>query len=155
MQASHLYRDTFAEVFGPGVVGIPRSIANPLAIYNILSGPLGPKPRKSLEKVSQGLWPQGPRESGKSLEKVSSLEKSRKDFFEPFPDSRGGPRAGGPGRFFQTFLRFRASGPERMANRFPTAVFGSGVVGTPESIRVRGRWNTPSLCSQRGAARRP
>ena len=70
-------------------------------------------------RVSRALWaretlkkslpgppaPGPPRESGKSLEKV--FRDLFRDFFQTlqtfsrlFPDSRGGPGAGGPGRLF-------------------------------------------------------
>ena len=67
----------------------------------------GPKPRKSLKKVSRGLWPRDPprvwkksRKSLESLEKVS--KRSRKTFSRLFPDSAG--------RLFSDF--FGVSGPE-------------------------------------------
>ena len=76
--------------------------ANPPASYRSLSGPPGPKPPKSLKKVSRGLWPRGPQKSGKSLEKVrKSLEKVCsglfRDFFPDFFQSR---------RFRETFSDF-------------------------------------------------
>ena len=86
-----------------------------MAIYRGLSSRPSPKPRKCLKKVSRGLRPRGPRESGKSLEKVFSGP--FQDFFQTletfsrlFPDSRGalGPEA--PGDFFSDF--FGVSGPE-------------------------------------------
>ena len=110
----------------PAVLGVflrvtlgptPRShcFGNPLTIYRGLSGPPGPKPRKSPKKVCRGLWPRDPPES---LEKVSkksgesgkSLEKVPRDFFETFSRLSGGPGAGGPGRLFSDF--FRVSGLE-------------------------------------------
>ena len=83
---------------------------NPLAIYRGLSGPPGPKRRKSLKKV--------PRESGKSLEKVFSGR--FRDFFQTletfsrlFADSRG-PRGWRPQEtFFRLFRGFGPGGPER------------------------------------------
>ena len=81
---------------------------NPLATYRGLSAPPGPKPQKSLKKVSRGLQPRGPpkvwKKSGKSLK---SLEKSRKGpekTFRDFFQTLGGPRARRPWEtFFQTF----------------------------------------------------
>ena len=83
-------------------------IGKPLAIYRGLSGPLGPKPRKSQKKVSGASGPRPPRESGKSLEKVSRVwKKSRKGPEKTFsrlcPDSWGGPGPEALGDFFQIF----------------------------------------------------
>ena len=80
---------------------------NPLTIYRGLSGPPGPKPRKSLKKVSRGRSPGTPRESGKSLEKVwrvlfetfSRLSRLFPDFFQTLG-----------GSLFSDF--FVVSGPE-------------------------------------------
>ena len=97
-----------------------------MAIYRGPWGPPGPKPPKSQKKV-----PRGPPESGKSLEKVSkksgkSPERSRKDFFETFPDSRG------PGRLFQTFSGFRARrARETPVNRHQKASFLSPIPQCP------------------------
>ena len=105
-------------------------LANPPASYRSLSGPPGPRFKKSLRKVSRGLRPRAPktlekvsknsekvpkvwkksRTSPKSLEKVSKM--SVRDFFEPFSM---GPEA--PGDFFQTLLGFRA----RRARETPVA----------------------------------
>ena len=75
----------------------------------------GPKPWKSLKKVSWGLRPQDPprvwkksRKSPESLEKVS--KRSRKTFSRLFPECRGVPGLEAPGDFFSDF--FRVSGPE-------------------------------------------
>ena len=75
---------------------------NPLTIYRGLSGSPGPKPPKSLKKVSRGLRPRDPprvwkkfRKSLESLEKVS--RRSRKTFSRLFPDSRGVPGPEAPG----------------------------------------------------------
>ena len=91
----------------------PAHFGNPLTIYRGLSGPPGPKPRKSLEKVSRGLRPGDPRESGKSLGKVfrdlfetfSRLSRLFRDLFQTLGGSRGRrPR--------ETFFRlFRGFGP--------------------------------------------
>ena len=71
-----------------------------MAIYRGRSGPPGPKPRKSLKKISRGLRARGPRESGKSLEKVFSGP--FRDFFQTLETfSR-------LSHFFQTFSGFRA-----------------------------------------------
>ena len=65
-----------------------------------VSGPPGPKPWRSLKKVSRGLRPQDPWESGKSLEKVFL------DLFETFFQTLR--------RLFQRLLRgFGPGGPER------------------------------------------
>ena len=53
-------------------------VGNPLTIYTGLSGPPGPKPRKSLKKVSRGLRPRAPPCVWNSLEKVF------RDLFETF-----------------------------------------------------------------------
>ena len=96
-------------------------IGSPLAIYRGLSGPPGPKPRKSSPGAS---GPGTPRESGKSLEKVWRVwKKSRKGSerrFRDFFQTLGGPGAGGPGRLFSDF--FGVSGPQgaRDACKWPT-----------------------------------
>ena len=89
---------------------------NQPAPYRGLSGPSGPKCRKSLENVSRGL-----REPRKSPE---SLGNSPKRLFRHFPETLWrlprlfpglletfqGPGAGGPGRHFR---HFGPEGPER------------------------------------------
>ena len=81
---------------------------NPLAIYRGLSAPPGPKPRKSLEKVSRGqrVW----KKSRKSLcGTFSRLFPGSRDFFQTFSRLfRGAPGPEAPGDFFQTFSGFRA-----------------------------------------------
>ena len=54
--------------------------------------------QRRLRKVSWGLRPRGPLRVWKKVSTKSgkSLEKVPKRFFETFPDSRGGPKAGGP-----------------------------------------------------------
>ena len=44
-------------------------IGNPPTSYRSLSDSPGLNSQKSLEKVSKGLWPQGPKKSGQNLEK--------------------------------------------------------------------------------------
>ena len=65
-----------------------RRVGNPLAIYRGLSGPLGPKPRQSLKKVSPRVW-----------------KKSRKSLSGPFRD------------FFQTLRTFSPVNGQRVSNR--------------------------------------
>ena len=72
-----------------------------------LSGPPGPKPRKSLKKFSRGPQPRAPprvwKRSRKSLfGTFSRLSRPFQDLFQTL----GGPRA--PGDFFETFSGFRA-----------------------------------------------
>ena len=90
-------------------------LGNPLTIYRGLSGPPGPKPRKSLEKVSWGLRPRNaPRVWKRSRKSLSGpfrdFLQTLQTFSRPFPDSRKvrGPPA--PGDFFSDF--FGVSGPE-------------------------------------------
>ena len=59
---------------------IHSRLGNPLDIYRALSGPPAPEPRENLKKVSRGLRPGAPRESGKSFEKVFSGP--FRDFFQ-------------------------------------------------------------------------
>ena len=75
-------------------------VGNPLTIYRGLSGTPGPKPRKSLKKVSR---------SKKSFGTFSRLFLDSPDFFETFSRLSGGPGAGGLRRlFFRLFSGFRA-----------------------------------------------
>ena len=103
------------------------TLGNPLTICRGLWGPPGPKPRKSLKRVSRGLRPREPprvwKKSGKSL------LGPRRDFsrlsrlFETFSRLSGGPGAGGQETFFRLFREFGPGGPERplqMVNGFPT-----------------------------------
>ena len=67
---------------------------NPLTIYRIPSGHPGPKPRKSLKKVS-----------GKSRESEKRFEKVPRRFFRDFFQSLRGPQGQRPlETFFQTFV---------------------------------------------------
>ena len=75
-------------------------------------GPSGPEIRKKSEKVSRGLRPGTPRESGKSPRKslgksLEGPERLFRDFFQTLGGSR--PRE----TFFQTFPGFGPGGPER------------------------------------------
>ena len=109
----HIFRTIFR---GP-VGNVPR-IGNQPAPYRGLSGPPGPKCRKSLENVSRDLRPRAPKKSPKSpgtLQKHSpdtfrrlsgDLPDCPRDFFETF----GGLGAGGLGRHFRDF--FGISGAE-------------------------------------------
>ena len=90
-----------------------RIVGSQLAIYRGLSGPLGPKPRQSLKKVSRGLRPRDPpRVWKKSFGTFSRLFPDSPEFFKIKTSSRlsGGAGAGGPGRLFSGFVG--VSGPE-------------------------------------------
>ena len=83
--------------------------------YRGLSGPPGPKCQKSLENVSRDPGPETPKVSeksrGQSGKSPESLGKVSGECFSSVPGLFGdfwGPRAGGPGDIFETFLAFRA-----------------------------------------------
>ena len=92
------------------------TLGNPLTIYRVLSGPLGPKHEKVWKKSPHASGPGSPRESGKSLEKVwrvwkkstKGRERPFRDFFETLQTSRGRRHLSDFFRHFQSFSGFRA-----------------------------------------------
>ena len=91
---------------------------NPPGLAQRAPGPFGPGTPKESERVSRGLWPQGPKECAPESEK--SLKRVRTCVFGLFSDSGahslgtlGLPGASGPGTPFRTlFGLFWGSGPE-------------------------------------------
>ena len=90
-------------------------LGNQPAPYRGLSGPPGPKCRKSLENLSQGLRPGTPKKSPKSPEKV---QKHSPDTFGRLSPGLFGDFFGSPDRrpretFSRLFRHFGPEGPER------------------------------------------
>ena len=112
------------------------SVGNALTIYRGLSGPPGPKPRKSLKKVSRGLRPRDPPRVWKKPRKsLESLEKVSKRTLETFSRLSRGPGAGGPGRLFSDFF-----GVSRVATRALTGAPRPGGPESPKNQKVADVW---------------